>query len=157
MIGHGLIKVLIKVCLQGRCSYKKQGLALKHHSELSFGVANLVAPSSGQIENINMPKATKKTEPPEEEMDETGLYGVINPKEAKSHVEALDEMMEMICENMDTNDMKDFTETVIGRIKEIVVNTLTSMEDAKVDILIRAMKDHDFKVLLPRSDKVDQI
>ena len=104
-----------------------------------------------------MPKATRKTVPSEEEMDEMDLHGVINPEEAKSHVEVLDEMMEMIREKVNANDTKDIAETMIGRIREILANTLTSMEDTKVETVVRAMKDHDFKVLLPRSDEVDQI
>ena len=87
----------------------------------------------------------------------TDPHGVINPEEARSHVEALDETMEMIQEKVDANDTKNITETVIGRIKITLVSTLTMMEDTNMETIVKAMKDRNFKVLLPRSDETDQI
>ena len=89
--------------------------------------------------------------------DRPDPHGVINPEEARSHVEVLDEMMDMIREKVDANDMKDITETAIRRMKATLVNTLTMMEDTNVERVVKAMKDHSFKVLLPRSDETDQI
>ena len=65
--------------------------------------------------------------------------------------------MTLICECVDSGDTKDLTEMVIGNIKMTLVNTIPTMQLADLSTVIKAVKDKSFKVLLPRSDEVDQM
>ena len=79
---------------------------------------------------------------------------VITPVEAKSHANALDQTMEMIQERVDNT--RDIAENSIERIKATLARTRHMMQDANMATVIKAMKDRSFKVLLPRSNKVEQ-
>ena len=107
-----------------------------------------------------MPKAKEKSRSVKEEGDiEQGidLHGAINPVETKSHTDALDQIMKMIQERMDTDNTKDIAEISIERIKVTLASMLLMMQDANMATVIKAMKDHSFKVLLPRTNKVEQL
>ena len=51
----------------------------------------------------------------------------------------------------------DLMETVIGNIKTMLANTIPTMPLADVSMVAKAIKDRSFKVLLPRSNEVDQM
>ena len=107
-----------------------------------------------------MPKAKEKSRSVKEEGDtEEGIdpHGVINPVEAKSQADTLDQTMEMIQERVDTDNPKDIAEISIERIKVTLANTLPMMQDANMATVIKAVNDPNFKVLLPWSDKVEQL
>ena len=109
---------------------------------------------------LKIPKAKQKSRDAEEGGDiEEGHdpHGVINPLEAKFHVDTLDQTMEMIQERVDTDNTKDIAETAIEMIKATLASTLPMMQDANMATVVKAMKDCSFKVLLPRPDKVEQI
>ena len=102
-----------------------------------------------------MPKAHRKSGGDTEEGHDP--HRVINPKEARSHVDVLDETMEMIQAKMNTNKAENIADTAIERIKATLASTLSMMEDASMTTVVKAIKDCSFKVLLPRSDEVDQM
>ena len=107
-----------------------------------------------------MPKAKQKTKSVEEEGDlEEGhdLHRVINPLEAKSHIDNLDQIMAMIQERVDSGNTNDLAETVIERIKMTLANTLPMMQEADISTVVKVVKDRSFEGLLPRSNKVDQM
>ena len=107
-----------------------------------------------------MPKAKQKTISAEEEGDlKEGhdLHGVINPLEAKSHINNLDQIMAMIQERVDSGNTNDLTGTVIKRIKMTLANTLRMMQEADVITVAMVVKDKSFKVLLPRYEELDQV
>ena len=84
-------------------------------------------------------------------------HGVINPLEAKSHVDTLDQIMVIIQERVDSGNSDELAETTIERVKATLASTLYMMQDADMLTVIKAVKDRSFKVLLLRSDKVDQM
>ena len=104
---------------------------------------------------FNMPKARQENISVEEGGDD--LYRVANPLEAKSHVNSLDQITTLINECVNSGDTKDLAEMVIRNIKMTLANTITTMQLADVSTVIEAVKDKSFKVLLPRSNEVDQM
>ena len=102
-----------------------------------------------------MPKAKQKTVSVEEEGDD--LHGVVNPLEAKSHISSLDQVMALIQEQVKAGHTKDLMERAIRDIKTTLANTIPTMQLADISTVAKAIKDNCFKVLLPRSDELDQM
>ena len=102
-----------------------------------------------------MPKAKQKMVAVEEESDD--LHGVVNPLEAKSHISSLDQVMTLIQEQVKAGDTKDLLERVMADMKATLANITPTMQLADISTVTNAIKDKCFKVLLSRSDELDQI
>ena len=100
-----------------------------------------------------MPKAHSKSTTPQEE----DPHGSINPTEARAHVDFLDKVMTMIGEQVEKKDMADLLEKALNDMKESLANLTPMMQLADTSTVTRAIRDKCFNVLLPRSDKLDQI
>ena len=102
-----------------------------------------------------MPKAhSKSSTPPPPEEDPQGS---INPVKARAHADLLDRIMTMIEEQVERKDTADLLERAINDIKEGLTNLTPTMQLADQSTVMRAVRDKCFNVLLPRSDKLDQI
>ena len=123
----------------------------KCHSELSFERYNIVAPLSSWFQNINMPKATQKSsrEQPEEEdiievgdddddevAVEAGTHGVINPTEAKHHIQCLDKAREDMMARIDGGEVKDILKSVLEDFKNAITVVMPQMAEADITIIL---------------------
>ena len=77
--------------------------------------------------------------------------------EAKAHVAALDKIMATIEKQVGKEDTADLLERALGDVKETLSNLSPSMQLADQTTVMRAIRDKCFNVLLPRSDKLDQL
>ena len=99
-----------------------------------------------------MPKANLKSTG----ADEEDLHGYINPAEAKAHVKALENLMTMIKNKVEKQETRDLLENVLSNMKEVLANLTPTMQLADTSTVLRAIRDKNFNVLLPRSDTLDQ-
>ena len=102
-----------------------------------------------------MPKAKQKSVSMEEEGDDP--HGVVNPLEAKAHANSLDQMMTLIQEWVKEGDTIDLVERAMTDMKTTLSNTILTMQLADISTVTGAIKDKRFKVLLPKSDELDQV
>ena len=103
--------------------------------------------------SATMPKAHSKSSPPPDE----DPHGSINPVEARAHADLLDRIMTMIEEQVEKKDTADLLEKALNDVKEGLTNLTPTMQLADQSMVMRAVRDKCFNVLLPRSDELDQI
>ena len=77
--------------------------------------------------------------------------------EARAHTDALDKIMATIERQVKKKDTADLLERAISNVKETLSNLTPSMQLADQSTVMRAVRDKCFNVLLPRSDKLDQL
>ena len=99
-----------------------------------------------------MPKAKFKST----SSDEEELHGVINPTEAKAHVDALEAQMAKIKRKVDERETTDLLDEVLEGIKEILLDLTPSMQLADTSTISKAIRDKYFHTLLPRSDRLEE-
>ena len=103
---------------------------------------------------IKMPKAHSKSTA----MDKEDPHGSINLAEAKAHVDSLDKVMTMIGEQVEEKkDTADLLEEALNDMKDSLATLTPMMQLVDTSTVTQAIQDKCFKVLLPRSDKLDQI
>ena len=99
-----------------------------------------------------MPKAIRKSP---DDTEEQGSSGVINPQEAQDHVMDLEALMANIKENITAGTMTGVLKETLKNIKNRLVATFPSLNDADTDIVFNTIKDKDLKVLLPRTEDTE--
>ena len=77
--------------------------------------------------------------------------------EAKAHTDMLDKIMATIEKQVKKEDTVDLLERAISDVKVTLSNLTPSMQLADQSTVMRAIRDKCFNVLLPRSDKLDQL
>ena len=104
-----------------------------------------------------MPKAKEKTIIPEEE-EEATLQGTVNPEEARRHAINLDQAMDIIEEGIKTGVTERIMENTVKKIKAALVDITPHMEEAKIESVLKAIKDTACTALLPPdSDKEERL
>ena len=93
-----------------------------------------------------MLKATMKSS---EEAEEFGTSVVTNPEEARDHVRDLEALMTNIKEKVEAGDMKNLLRETLENMKTMLAATFPALDAADVNIVSQAIKDKEFKVLLP--------
>ena len=101
-----------------------------------------------------MPKATRKSS---DETEEQSLSAVTNPQEARDHVMDLESLMNNMKEKIETGNMTDLLKQTIENMKIWLVSTFPSLESADVNIIANAIKDKEYKVLLPRTEDTEAL
>ena len=99
-----------------------------------------------------MPKATRKSP---DETEEQRLLAITNPQEARDHVMDLESLMNNMKEKIETGNMTDLLKQTIENMKIWLVSTFPSLESADVNIITNAIKDKEYKVLLPRMEDTE--
>ena len=87
-----------------------------------------------------MPKAKEKSIIIDEE-EEVTFHGTINLEEAKKHTMELEASMDIIEEGVKTGNTEGLLEEATKKIKTTLVGITPHMETAKVDAVLRAIKD----------------
>ena len=100
-----------------------------------------------------MPKANLKSTG----ADEEDIHGYINPEEARTHIETLEKLMTKIKEEVEKPNMSGLLDTVLVDLKDILSNLTPTMQLADVSTVLKAIRDKNYNVLLPKSDMIDQI
>ena len=93
-----------------------------------------------------MPKTTRKSS---DDTEEHGSSAVTNPEEAKDHIMDLEALMKNMKEKIEVGDMTDLLKQTLENMKTRLVVTFSSLDTADVNIVTNAVKDKEFKVLLP--------
>ena len=101
-----------------------------------------------------MLKAQRKSS---EEGEEFGLSAVINPEEAKDHVKDLEALMVNIEERVEAGDTENLLNETLKNMKTRLAATIPSMEATDIDIMLQAIKDKDFHVLVPRTEHGEKL
>ena len=101
-----------------------------------------------------MPKATRKSS---DETEEQSLSAVTNPQEARDHVMDLESLMNKMKEKIEIGNTTDLLKQTIGNMKIRLVSTFPSLESADVNIIANAIKDKEYKVLLPRMEETEAL
>ena len=99
-----------------------------------------------------MPKATRKSS---EETEEHSLSAITNPEEAKDHIMDLEALMKNIKEKIETGDTTNLLKQFLENMKTRLVATFPSLDSADVNIVSNAVKDKEFKVLLPHTEDTE--
>ena len=84
--------------------------------------------------------------------EEHGSSAVTNPEEAKDHIMDLEALMKNMKEKIEAGDMTDLLKQTLENMKTRLVATFSSLDTADVNIVTNAVKDKEFKVLLPRTE-----
>ena len=104
-----------------------------------------------------MPKAKEKSIIIDEE-EEATFHGTINLEEAKKHSMELEKSMDMIEEGVRTGNTEGLLEEATKKIKTTLVGIAPHMETAKVDVVLRAIKDMACTALMtPDSNKEETL
>ena len=104
-----------------------------------------------------MPKAKEKSIIIDEE-EEITLHGTVNPEEAKRHTMELEKSMDIIEEGVRTGNTEGLLEEAKKKIKTTLFGIIPHMETAKIDAVLRAIKDTACTVLMPPdSDKEETL
>ena len=101
-----------------------------------------------------MPKATSKSS---DDTDEYGSSAVTNPEEAKDHITDLEALMRNMKEKIEAGDMTDLLKQTLENMKTRLVATFSSLDTADINIIINAVKDKEFKVLLPHTEDTEDL
>ena len=101
-----------------------------------------------------MPKATRKSP---NETEEYGFSPVTNPEEAKDHISDLEALIVNIKEKIESGDTRDLLKQTLENMKTRLVATFPSLDTADINIIINAVKDKEFKVLLPRTEETEAL
>ena len=99
-----------------------------------------------------MPKATRKSS---EETEEHSLLAVTNPQEAKDHIMDLEALMKNMKEKIEAGNTTDLLKQTLENMKTRLVSTFPSLDSADANIIFNAIKDKEFKVLLPRTEDTE--
>ena len=104
-----------------------------------------------------MPKAKEKSTIIDEE-EEVTSHGTVNPEEAKKHTMELEKSMDIIEEGVRTGNTEGLLEEATKKIKTTLVGIALHMETAKIDAVLRAIKDTACTALMPPdSDKEETL
>ena len=101
-----------------------------------------------------MPKAPRKSS---EEAEEFGLSGVINPEEAKDHTRDLEALMMNIKERVKVGDTENLLRETLENMKTRLAATFPALDATDINSVFQAIKDKEFKVLLPRTEEVENL
>ena len=100
-----------------------------------------------------MPKAKERSIIVDEE-EEATLHGTVNPEEVRRHTIKLEKVMDIIEEGIRTGVTEGIIENATKKIKIALVEITPQMEDAKVEAVLKAIKDKACTALMPpESDK----
>ena len=99
-----------------------------------------------------MPKAKFKST----SSDEEELHGFINPMEAKTHVNALEDQMAKIRRKVEEKETTDLLDEILEAFKQILSDLMPAMQLADTRTISKAIRDKYFHTLLPRSDEVEE-
>ena len=99
-----------------------------------------------------MPKAKSKTGTEDED-----IHGVINPGEAKAHVEAMESLIMKLDAVTKGSVAPGLLDTILGDLKQLLSNIIPQMQLADTVTVAQAIRDKNFDTLLPKSDKIDRI
>ena len=101
-----------------------------------------------------MPKATRKSS---EDTEELSPSAVTNPEEAKDHITDLEALMKNMKEKIEAGDTTNLLKQTLENMKTRLVATFPALETADVNIIFHAVKDKEFKVLLPRTEDTESL
>ena len=99
-----------------------------------------------------MPKARSKTSTEDED-----IHRIINPDEAREHVEALEKLMTKIEAEVRESAAPGLLDTILGDLKDVLSNLIPQMQLADIVMVSKAIRDKNFNTLLPKSDVTDEI
>ena len=99
-----------------------------------------------------MTKARSKTGTEDED-----IHGIINPDEAREHVEALEKLMTKIEAEVRKSAAPGLLDTILGDLKDVLSNLIPQMQLADIVTVSKAIRDKNFNTLLPKSDAIDEI
>ena len=103
-----------------------------------------------------MPKAKEKSIIIDEE-EEATLHGNINPEEARRHTIKLEKAMDMVEEGIRTGITEGIIENAAKEIKNALVEIAPHMEDAKIEAVLKAIKDMACTALMPPDSDKEEI
>ena len=103
-----------------------------------------------------MPKAKEKSIIIDEE-EEATLHGTVNPEEARRHSIKLEKVMDIIEEGIRTGVMEGIIEIATKKIKIALVEIAPQMEDAKVEAMLKAIKDKACTALMPPDSDKEEV
>ena len=101
-----------------------------------------------------MPKATRKSS---NEPEEEGFSPVTNPEEAKDHISDLEALMANIKVKIESGDTRNLLKETLENMRTRLVATFPSLKTADINIIIDAIKDKEFTVLLPRTEETEAL
>ena len=101
-----------------------------------------------------MPKATSKSS---SELEEEGFSPVTNPEEARDHISDLEALMANMKVKIESGDTKNLLKETLENMRTRLVSTFPSLKTADINIIIDAIKDKEFTVLLPRTEETEAL
>ena len=84
-------------------------------------------------------------------------HGVINPDEARAHVEAMENLMMKIEAEVKESAAPGLLDTILGDLKQALSNLIPQMQLADTVTMAQAIRDKNFNTLLPKTDEIDKI
>ena len=118
------------------------------HSELKHSSENITI---SLTKNSNAQSKVKNRHRDED------IHGVINPEEAKAHVEAMENLMMKIEAEAKESMAPGLLDTILGDLKQLLSNLIPQMQLADTVTVAQAIRDKNFDTLLPKSDEIDKI
>ena len=103
-----------------------------------------------------MSKAKEKSIIIDEE-EEATLHGTVNPEEARRHTIKLEKAMDIVEEGIRTGTTEGIMENATKKIKAALVEIAPHMEDAKIEAVLKAIKDTACTALMPPDSDKEEI
>ena len=128
--------VLIKVCLFGSCTYKKEGLVPKSHSELTLGRQRSLCPIQQRttLAEGGLPNSSKPKDIPEEEP--VGHIGVANRHQAAEHQQLMVDALQNFHRCIKDGEVKDVLKQLLEEMKEIISKVYEPINQANVLVIL---------------------
>ena len=92
-----------------------------------------------------------------EEAEEFGTSVVTNPEEARDHIRDLEALMTNIKEKVEVGDTKNLLRETLENRKTRLAATFPALDATNVNIISQAIKDKEFKILLPRMENMENL
>ena len=85
-------------------------------------------------------------------------HGVINPDEARAHVEAMENLMMKIEAEVKESAAPGLLDTILGDLKQALSNLIPQNANWPDTVtMAQAIRDKNFNTLLPKTDEIDKI
>ena len=79
------------------------------------------------------------------------------PEEAKDHISDLEALMANIKGKIESGDTRNLLKETLENMRTRLVATFPSLKTADINIIIDAIKDKEFTVLLPRTEETEAL
>ena len=93
----------------------------------------------------------------DEPQEDTRGHGVVNPMEARHHVQLLDEVMQALEAKVNTGEIKNILRDTLEEVYQAISNTVPAMKEASTADVLKSIKDPTCLILHEGLEHTEQL